>query len=263
MDSTLPHVSSLLREIATKECLKSEFRVNTFTEGESGFHGVIQSVELQDDTKIVSLVLKSSPTDTLTRELQKTHDKFVNEVTFYRHIAGKLSDYGRIPRIPQFYGSCLEESQEIIVLEDLRKEGFKMRSLSQGLDSKHLDLVAKSLAKVHRASIKWQNDDPENFNEVVSILKETIFCKRRDPDDVKLTKLLFTQACEISLKCASSDDYELCAEYVNKMIERLDELDSWIKPGDNNAILHGDSWCQNFLFKYDENVSKICFLFST
>uniref|UniRef100_A0A146MDU1 CHK kinase-like domain-containing protein n=2 Tax=Lygus hesperus TaxID=30085 RepID=A0A146MDU1_LYGHE len=253
-----PHVEILLRDIASKEGLLSSFRatVNSNVNGKS-FHGIVKSIILEDSSKRLPLILKQCHTDGLTRDVQKTHDKFNNEVLFYSEVVERIRAYGPLPRIPRYYGSLLTESMETIVLEDLREDNFVLKPLSEGLDIIHLNMVAKALAKLHDASEKWKDNNPDSFWQTFNLFKETFFISHADQECQKLATLLHEHALKSALMCVPPDLGNQCSDYIrNSMLARLEEMTEWVKPLNRDrftTVLHGDAWCHNFMFKYDSN----------
>jgi hypothetical protein len=53
--------------------------------------------------------------------------------------------------------------QQVIVMQDLREQGFKMADRTLGLDLKHSLLVMKHIGRYHGASAVLQQKTPENF----------------------------------------------------------------------------------------------------
>ncbi|KAF6207683.1 hypothetical protein GE061_016130 [Apolygus lucorum] len=257
-----PHVDKLLRDIASKEGLHRSFRVTVTSDVKNkSFHGVVKSVVLEDDSKRLPLILKQCHTDDLTRDVQRTHDKFTNEVLFYSDIVGKINAFGHLPRLPKYYGSLLTEPMEAIVLEDLREDGFEVKQLSEGLDIVHLNIVAKALAKLHNASEKWKNRDPDSFWKTLNLLKETFFIPHENQETQRLATLLHEHALIEVLKCVPTDLENQCSDYIqNSMLSKLGEMNEWVVPskGDRfTTVLHGDAWCHNFMFKYDSTGNPV------
>ncbi|BES87980.1 Protein of unknown function (DUF1679) [Nesidiocoris tenuis] len=250
-----PHVVELLGKIATSEGFQDSFRT-TFTGDADGnnFHGIVKTAVIEDDNTTIHVVVKLCQTNALVREAQRTHDKFVNEVIFYRDIAPRLETHGRMPRVAKYYGSSIESGFEIIVLENLKPSGYILKPVNEGLDEEHIVLVAEYLARLHRIALNWKENDPGSFEKITSKLKETFFVNHENSDCRKLASRIFEQALQSALDCAAQED---CTGRLVNSIKQycidLKNLPSWMNIHDSEytTLIHGDAYCNNFLFRYE------------
>lgn len=153
---------------------------------------------------------------------------------------------------PKSYPS-IEEN--VIVMDDLNTDGFKMANRLEQLDFSHTAITLKHLAKYHAASVKLHNEDPE-FVERIG--EELLF--RKDSDEINKYILgsgpFKMMGIELSTWPEAKDYLELMNGYIDVAFDKL--IDCFErKDNEFNVLCHGDFWMANFLFKYDDNGKPI------
>lgn len=152
---------------------------------------------------------------------------------------------------------------EAIVIEDLRPAGFVLGNRFEGLDMDHSILVLNSLAKLHAASLVLKKENPESLDNFMTSFwtheNSEVSEKFMKPTFKMFSKdVLMWEEFEKEKRELYSEKFTaLCNEIVEKTINVWKRNDS-----DLNVFLHGDSWVNNFLFRYDTNgkVSKTKFV---
>jgi hypothetical protein len=142
----------------------------------------------------------------------------------------------------------------VIVLEDLKEQGFRMSDRRVGLDMKHCLLVMKTLAQSHAASAVLHLKDPEIFKP----FGESFFCERQR----KFTELFFQSSMQSLAKevekwplysdrfaCKLHRLADKAADFVIKDMERNDD--------DFNVFVHGDLWLNNLMFRYSDDMDEV------
>lgn len=84
----------------------------------------------------LSLIMKRLPESMERRELFLCDAAFQNEANFYREVAPGLGDHTELP-----FPKCLLAADDVIVLEDLRQDGFTMADRRSGMDLDHCSIV--------------------------------------------------------------------------------------------------------------------------
>jgi hypothetical protein len=142
----------------------------------------------------------------------------------------------------------------VLVLDDLKEQGFRMADRTVGLDMQHCLLVMKALAQSHAASAVLHIKDPEIFKP----FSESFFCERLRP-----TVELFFQsgmksiAMEVEKWPLFNDQFasklnriaENAADFMIKIVERDDD--------DFNVFIHGDLWMKNIMFRYSDDTHEV------
>jgi len=134
-------------------------------------------------------------------------------------------------------------------MEDLKDKKFKNAKRQIGLDMKHTERVLEKMAQFHAASACWYEKNgpfPELFlngfyNEE---LKETF-------EKMNETSSKIYRDCMLKYKNGE--------KYIGKMNKFQDSfiylLRDMVKidPDNFNVLNHGDLWCNNIMFQYNEN----------
>ncbi|KAJ9589202.1 hypothetical protein L9F63_028012 [Diploptera punctata] len=150
--------------------------------------------------------------------------------------------------------SQLEYPDVIIVLEDLKEEGFRMAERTEGLDMDHCLLVLRTLAKYHAATAVLYEQDPQLFEP----FRENLYNNKLRQDlnnfyEGNINNLLaqienlpnFQDKFKINLQKLS----EAAVDYVIKSYQKQD--------GDFNVLTHGDLWLNNMMFRYSESTGRV------
>ncbi|KAJ9580968.1 hypothetical protein L9F63_023853 [Diploptera punctata] len=119
-----------------------------------------------------SFVIKTLPTTEKMAEMIKESNVFQRESDVISKIAPRVYDILQKAsedrkKTQPFAAKCiysqLEYPDVIIVLEDLKEEGFRMAERTEGLDMDHCLLVLRTLAKYHAATAVLYEQDPQLF----------------------------------------------------------------------------------------------------
>lgn len=262
--------SSLLKEAHVRAALAADkgvavrltaWKVVDFSKKGDNYVSAVSSVEvtyeLDGQSQEVSYIVKLNPCR--NSESSKEYDTifFHNESSFYLDIVTDmnsiLSDIGfNELKVPKCFHVDLEKYKEIIFLEDLRVQGFKMADRRQGLDEAHVRLVLEELAKFHSASFLMQAKAPGE-----DLAFRYPFLQRCWPYILKNNSLALTlfkgnlKYCrELLLKVGG---YERAIKWIDSVIPSLiDVIDEQTKRGRFKVVCHGDVWSNNTLFRYGE-----------
>lgn len=139
--------------------------------------------------------------------------------------------------------------EEVLVLEDLKLQNFVMSS-TKILDMAHIKISLVKLARFHAASMVLMEHDPEiykNFDVGMFSRKVLTFCNKFSTNMDALTS-----------EVATWEGYENYARKLENLKESMYErscqnFDN--EPGDMKALIHGDFWTNNMLFKYNDDGS--------
>lgn len=69
----------------------------------------------------------------------------------------------------------MEGAEEVLILEDMREQGYVMLDRRNSLDVTHCQLVLEHLAKLHAISFAMRDQKPEQFNSLKNSISETLF----------------------------------------------------------------------------------------
>lgn len=118
----------LVEQAASVHNLKNyEIITNVGSLKGDNYLGVLHTITLKSDEKLVYLILKSAHTDDKWRAVGKSQQAFAREGYIYSTIIPKLLKLQEEKGVSdgfsgfaKFYGSCLEEKKECILMQNLK-----------------------------------------------------------------------------------------------------------------------------------------------
>ncbi|KAH8267192.1 hypothetical protein KR026_002459 [Drosophila bipectinata] len=145
-----------------------------------------------------------------------------------------------------------EETPEriTIVFEDLKTNNFRNVDRLEGLDFVHMRCVLRKLAEFHAASAVYR----EVNGPYDTRYNKNMFCEENRVLFTKVREIREPQYQKAMLEWGIPD----IERYIKKSPEapkffeetlKLNEVDE----SSFNVLNHGDSWCNNIMFKYKEN----------
>ncbi|CAO1298164.1 unnamed protein product [Diamesa serratosioi] len=197
---------------------------------------------------IIKVLLTTSPE-------VKQFSVFLRERFMYEDVIKSLEDIwlSRTNEKIQFGPASIKiESDpfEIIILEDLKLEGYALENRKIGLNIEYAQVVLSKLAKFHATStIRFQNDG----------MIHTDLDRKASmglPKGSEYQEML--QRCEVDFKCFTEAvrSYGDCDEYADKFatwgIPKICSSFVDVAEPMNNGfqvLNHGDMWTNNFMFK--------------
>uniref|UniRef100_A0A1B6G4N1 CHK kinase-like domain-containing protein n=1 Tax=Cuerna arida TaxID=1464854 RepID=A0A1B6G4N1_9HEMI len=193
----------------------------------------------------LSLIIKSEITNS---NLQNIADTFgCSESIFYRNFLPEVSSFEVISFAPK---SFFSPKFSIVVLEDLREDGYVMASRVKGLDFEHCRCCLSNLAALHAVSFAVIKEKPE-FIE--SIGKDKLYFHGSMGES--LIKMMIVSA----MRCMT--EYSEVTDRFKKYSKLLENISSTVwdmvvevvkRREEFNTITHVDPSINNMMFKYNE-----------
>lgn len=182
---------------------------------------------------------------------------FEKEAGFYQELMprlnAELSRTGQDTlRLPSCFFTHLVKGEEVIILRDLRDEGFKMFDRIKGMDKTHAMLVLKELGRLHAASILFQATTSESLNDTYKFLGKdfTYFTQKNNSKTSNLFEFHLHNAALMAEKIGG---YETVVSWLRELAGRVndvfEEQVKYTPPFD--VICHGDCWNNNVLFRLE------------
>ncbi|KAJ3649969.1 hypothetical protein Zmor_021682 [Zophobas morio] len=239
-----------------------------------GYLGIIYTVYIQDKRKIckhLHLIMKSALTEETLREnspIKKAYDReiYLYNVVFpaFDLLSHEVGITNRFCETAKFYGSLSVDKEECIVLENLKEMNFKLWNRKLAMDEKHVALVFKTYAKFHGTGLALKYLKPEKYEELCKNLKNIFRKDEKSEDDMKQfqenMKFVFTNG----FRAVAND--EKATQGLTKFAQEckgffMEDL----QKAEYSTILHGDCWCNNMMFKYNNledssRPSEMCLL---
>lgn len=216
--------------------------------------------EAKENAKTMSVLVKIISSGVLGEALKKFL-AFEKESEMLSKTVPALTSILRkaYPEQPNMGAACYYfqgPPNHLIVMEDLKVNNFQTASRFEGLDLNHSTLVLESLGKFHAASLLLKENDPNALKSFTNSI-----WSGSNSDMMK--QFLCTTIKFISEDIVTWKNYEKTEHYSQKfrnlgtdVVERILNL---MKINDDklNVLLHGDSWVNNFMFRYDSSGNPV------
>ncbi|XP_061402668.1 uncharacterized protein LOC133338478 [Musca vetustissima] len=237
-----------------------EFRVyNALGPGEN-YVAIALKVQIQ-------VLLNDNTTHTQNYFLKVAHDTDLYNTLMYKwNVFNKETEVYRvfIPDFEEMYREVgvdvrfgphcyvLPVEQEYLLLEDVSLRGFKNANRQNSLDMEHCKCALKKLAQWHAASaVRVERKGP--YNEIY--LKGSI-----NPDGEPLIRSMSTAGIRNVLKVAQNlENKDIYYAELERLSEGFCEFllhNVEFDPLEFNVLNHGDFWCNNMMFQYDDDIEN-------
>lgn len=234
--------------------------VNDSNKKGDGYIGQIFFVTLQEKNygRRLNFVVKQAFSEQNIRELHPIRDAFITEIYFYTELWPKLREFQeRIPATLSFdhlarcYAATREENFERLVLEDLKEQGFVMNDKRKVMDREQLEYIFKVYGKLHAISFAYKALKPGEFSELTEVVTDVwvSFSKKQIFQDA--IKLAYRQ-CFDNLEPGVDD--AIIDKFRHYLDDGMEVFCKSLVNGKYTAIVHGDCWSNNIMFKYDVSV---------
>ncbi|XP_076031831.1 uncharacterized protein LOC143019744 [Oratosquilla oratoria] len=255
-------VAACLEADKGKDVVLKSFEVKNFTATGDGLAsqvtGVLVDYQSAGRDHQVSYVAKINKPSKHTDTVHLLREYFEKEQGFYTEIVPVLNEELRRAglrslNIPRCLFIQSKKGEEVIFLEDLRERGFKKRDCRQGLDEAHCNLVFGELARLHAASVLLQEKSKVDLLESYPYLFDCF--EKEDFPYESYHDILGGVIGGIGEATQKIGGYEKVAHYIKEVLKP--QIISLYREGIQNtsikALVHSDSWVNNFLFRYNED----------
>ncbi|XP_055588057.1 uncharacterized protein LOC129740411 isoform X2 [Uranotaenia lowii] len=185
---------------------------------------------------------------------------YEKEVEMFMNVLPQLS---QIAGDAFFAAKCFyatRDPERMIVFHDLKSLGYIMANRHAGLDYDHCALIMSKIGKLHAASIKFASGNRDVLDKYFHFsLFPPVEQRKSDCITVVFQKGFETLVSTIE---DSWDDFDpaVLAKLKRLLPFYLTKLEACMtqKVEDGYCVLnHGDLWCNNMLFKYDEKSGRV------
>ncbi|XP_030374818.1 uncharacterized protein LOC115624330 [Scaptodrosophila lebanonensis] len=209
----------------------------------------------ETDEKKNHLIVKTSiEDDELSQELMSHYDIFNREITIYEEVLPKLNELLiEIDEYEQLFPTALyvDRERSAIIFEDLSIKGYVMADRIKRLDTEHVQLILRKLAKMHATSAALN----ERNNGCLEGYDRGFFNRYTNAYSGYFVGSLLAAARWLSKRSE-------CVHYAQKLFELAPHyMDIGREcfhptPGHVNVLAHGDVWTNNVMFKYDPKTGR-------
>lgn len=227
------------------------------TVGKAGDNYVasVRRITIEGANGSIKIIAKIAPTLEIVRKSMNTHVLFKNEHLMYSEVLPKLTQYQKNANIPEeeqlkyakWFGSCLEQPNEVILLEDLMVSDFTMLDRFTPLPNDCVKSMMKNFALLHSLSFVLKHKEPETYNKFKNSLINmwTLVVEANDA-------MGYFQLLEDDISAIVKD--QKYKDFVRNKISDLPNLavksDKVDAENQYTVILQGDPWTNNILFKF-------------
>lgn len=270
LTNVLPQLQAKFQLDTGKKVERVQFRHDESKKGEEQFQSVaifgtiVYEYESKDsaETEKVSVIIKMLIGDEANMKWNNGGVQFLNEVALYDdflpYFSTVVSDINNI--FPDFVYGFVSDSdnrlEDIIILKDLVKEGYRLATSKSKLSLDHILLALQSLGRFHAASYIMKSIDKATFMRKVSSLKE-IRNWVYDPADTFQNFL--AKNGERGIRYLESipqykDKLESIREFLTNITNNLPRL---FETNEVSVLCHGDFCRNNMFFKYEKSECNV------
>ncbi|XP_063224834.1 uncharacterized protein LOC134532339 [Bacillus rossius redtenbacheri] len=217
--------------------------------------------------KELSLVAKMFPRSKMAQEHFQCPLSMRKEIDMYMLVSPVLDKIQEEHSVPlserlQILCSCpgarltlkgynnepLADYNSVLLLENLKSQGYRTGDRVAGLDLKHTEMVIKYLARFHATTLAVKLQKPDVFSRTVLKACEAFKIRwlTKEKDEVRV--LTFVESLRIIPICQQNID--ILKEHARKYVEysHNDTIETPKQPF--ATIVHNDLWTNNIMFKY-------------
>nr|XP_023013512.1 uncharacterized protein LOC111503447 [Leptinotarsa decemlineata] len=157
--------------------------------------------------------------------------------------------------IPKQYECIVSNIENVIIMENLKYTGYKLHDKKKNMNMFHIKMVIQKYAKLHAVSFAFRKQKTELFQELTKVLVEK--------DTMKHAVIYCTEMREstlnnldTALKIFKENGDEGLHHLLRTAVPKhpCDVLWDILNTEEmKTALCHGDSWNNNYLFKYKKD----------
>uniref|UniRef100_A0A1I8MRV5 CHK domain-containing protein n=1 Tax=Musca domestica TaxID=7370 RepID=A0A1I8MRV5_MUSDO len=235
----------------------NKFTADTpFTAGEN-FLSILWAIQIEaalkdGSTKICKYMLKIPPTSAQAQAMIGMMNSFKRERICYYELFPVFDEMyrkaGKVTKIaPNAYSFDKDLGFDVILMEDVRQEGFKNMNRLEGLDMDHAKSALEVLAEFHAASATYiVNNNGLPSLMMAPMLKDgmvEMLAKSQEPQEQVLVECLPIYKAEYLREKLISYRPKYLKEILNSENRSMDDF---------NVLSHGDCWSNNIMFQHDD-----------
>ncbi|XP_072379903.1 uncharacterized protein [Diabrotica undecimpunctata] len=265
MDIAKEH-KTLIDRIASENGF-TDYEIITSSGSSKGdnFLGVITAITIKDKKKSLDLILKSSYTNKGFREAAPVKDIYAREIFLYERVFKEFKKFQEehniedpFESVPKCYLCFTEDGLECLVMENLKTQHYDLWDKKVPMNPGHIKAVLIEYAKFHAVSLAMKQKNPALFKELAEDQPNNPFEKQFDNDKDKQERFKNFMATTLSNGYKALEDDPTLTEHLKRyeQIAGSEYMDKLKAPEYKVVITHGDCWCNNFLFKYQDPNDK-------
>lgn len=257
-----PSVSNKILENVVHEMMKTRniedyrIQIDGETSKTDGFIGDVIFFQVIHKDKKQHLVLKTGKTNDHVRNILDANTIYSREICMYTKVLPILEKFTKskgMSVIHSFIPRVVFSHEESLVMENLRIQNFHMWDKKKLMNMTDIKLLLENYGVWHGITMAFKHHNPEQFSKCVHGWKDS---RHRLNGVLNLTDT-FRQEFSKVMKMLSDkgrDDlvqvYKDFENYIDDFVYRRN-----LKEEDMIIISHGDTWCNNYLFKFEVSIT--------
>lgn len=252
-DLTNEWMQQMLKNAGEREDLQVySFHVYKATRKGDNYFSVLDFVDVETSAGTFSLVIKWLPTSVVHRGMVAQFTMFDTEIDAYetifpdfqRFIDSNCKSPFRIP-VPRLFYSRRIKDQQMLILENVKYDGFSMGDKSKSLNREHCELFLQHLARFHATSyaiktLTGYTVDPALHHDAFWKAEQT-------------AQFLTATWEDVALLCKALPEIKPYRKRMEKKAGTIYEtVIQQRSPKEPLAVVcYGDCWTNNLLFRYE------------
>ncbi|KAB0793311.1 hypothetical protein PPYR_12931 [Photinus pyralis] len=262
MSSVTAEIENLARSLVTAafpDRISCPIEIsNSALENGDNFLGLIYNVSVSDDNGTIHLVVKLAPQEDYFRIVMPVREIYKTEIFAYKEILcefSRIQDEKKLPRdfqaFARMYASRTDNLRESLLMENVKKRGFRLINHRIPVDYPHASLVMREMGRFHALSYAIRDQKPEIFDSWEDQCHEYFFSSSIQVPALKgITRLVSAvvnsyppHQREKERRALKEFAGDLSTIYKSGLVVSSDDKKYAV-------VAHGDMELRNLLFKY-------------
>ncbi|XP_066998233.1 uncharacterized protein [Anabrus simplex] len=149
---------------------------------------------------------------------------------------------------------CFLTRPDLIVLENISHQGFQLHDSLKCMDNAHITLVLSSLARLHAASLIFEERHSKIDDAFKEVMFENLFSATEGSSSYNWFMTGINTAVHLTKYLEKFSDNAKLLSVIKKELPDICKL-MWefVKPSKKfrNVLCHGDLWNNNIMFRYE------------
>ncbi|KAG5890657.1 hypothetical protein JTB14_034945 [Gonioctena quinquepunctata] len=232
------------------------------SEKDEGYMGDIvfvtaQGTDEKNEKENIHLVIKHAKNNEHLRTVMPVEVVFDNEMAMYTEVIPAFKQFQLERKVDDIFDSvakCYNSSKsgslEFLVFENLKALGYEQYDRRKPMNSFHCKAILEQYGKLHAISFAMKQQNEKKFVDLSSKLRDVYFDLLGDPE----IKAMYEKAKIYILELLEKNGEVVLGKRLKNTLhgdvcEIMKDIINMKEP--QSVIIHGDSWCNNFLFKYE------------
>lgn len=204
-------------------------------------------------------IAKVATNDEETRKKMSIRSFFLTEVYFYDKVMPVFYDFQKrkgsiaFDHVAKCYATRLESVPEILVFEDLKQQGFDLWNRRLPMPESHIKKILELYGNYHAVSVALRDQEPKTFEVLKSGSMDALIVCLQNYSEKTVNTL--TELLKSHLPYLEENSTETITDKYRKIIANWQQIivNSGSKDDPKMVFCHGDTWCNNIMFKVKSN----------